>query len=169
MRIKILMVTVTLATGYAWGDCFDDAARWQGVHPGVLRAISIQENKKCDGTVSRNRNGSVDIGCLQINSVHLPELANFSISESDLKNDQCKNIFVGAWIYKQMIQKYGNNWLAVGSYNSQTPRLRDRYAESVKTIFYKYHLDQNFSNEQPNINEVNYINVDLTNNTEILE
>jgi len=118
-------------------DCFDKAAAYQGVNVEILRAIAIQENRRCDATVSKNSNGSVDIGCMQINSIHLQELARLDVFPADLM-DQCKNVFVGAWHYKKKIKKYGNNWIAVGAYHSETPQLRDKYAQDIIAILRKH-------------------------------
>jgi len=139
-NISVLILNL-IFSACAKGDCFDDAASWQGVHPGVLRAISLRENARCDATVHINRNGTVDIGCMQINSIHLPELANYGISARELM-DSCINIFVGAHHYKKMVLKYGNTWKAVGAYHSETPERRDAYAKSVEAIFRRLQTDQ---------------------------
>ena len=136
--ILLLLQALCLPVG---ADCFDDAAAWHGVHAGVLRAIAIQENRRCDASVHRNKNGSVDIGCMQINSVHLPELAPFNITKERLL-DPCINIYVGARHYRKMVLKYGNTWTAVGAYHSQTPKYRDAYARRVEAIFRHYHLQE---------------------------
>lgn len=135
-----------LAYSHAYADCFDDAARWQGVHAGILRAIAIQENRRCDTTIHKNKNGSIDIGCMQINSIHLPELAKYAITKESLLNP-CTNIFVGARLYKKMVVKYGNTWTAVGAYHSETPKYREVYARSVEGIFKHYRLEQ-WSNDR---------------------
>lgn len=114
--------------------CFQQASHYHRVDTGVLRAISIRENRRCDATISQNSNASRDIGCMQINSVHLPELSKHGVYPSDLL-DQCKNIFVGAWHYRKKINKYGNTWQAVGAYHSETPALRDKYAQEVYRIW----------------------------------
>ena len=145
----LLCSVIACLVKVAHADCFDDAAAWQGVHAGVLRAISIRENSRCDATIHINKNGSRDIGCMQINSVHLPELAGFGISAESLK-DRCINIFVGARHYKKMVLKYGNTWIAVGAYHSETPRHRDSYAAAVAAIFRKYRLDRNYPDTQSN-------------------
>lgn len=118
-------------------DCFDVASRYQGVNVNILRAIAIRENRRCDSTIAHNTNGSVDVGCMQINSVHFPELANYGVAPRELM-DQCKNVFVGAWHYKKMVRKYGNTWAAVGAYHSETPALRDKYAQEVQQILRRY-------------------------------
>jgi soluble lytic murein transglycosylase-like protein len=137
MSMKTLSILLLVLVGSipAHADCFDAAASYQGVNAGILRAISIRENRRCDATIHRNENGSEDFGCMQINSVHLRELAGYGIGANDLVQDQCKNIFIGAWHYKKMVKKYGNTWTAVGAYHSETPRLRDQYAREVFSIW----------------------------------
>jgi soluble lytic murein transglycosylase-like protein len=115
-------------------DCFDRAARYQGVRVDVLRAIAMRENAHCDATISRNTNGSADIGCMQINTIHLNELRALGVFPQDLI-DQCKNIYIGAWHYKRMVAKYGDNWIAVGAYNSETIKFRNKYAVEVYKIW----------------------------------
>jgi len=134
----VLLLFFSLCIG-ARADCFDDAAAWQGVHAGILRAIALQENRRCDATIHLNKNGTTDIGCMQINSVHLPDLARFGITGKSLL-DPCTNIFVGARHYKKMVLKYGNTWTAVGAYHSENPQFRDPYARNVATIFTRYGL-----------------------------
>ena len=141
IRLLPFFSLLAVLCAQAYADCFDDAAAWQGVHAGVLRAISIQENRRCDGTISKNRNGSIDIGCMQINSVHLSELRNYAITKETLL-DPCTNIFVGARHYKKMVVKYGNTWRAVGAYHSETPEHRDAYAKAVEAIFRQYRFDE---------------------------
>jgi soluble lytic murein transglycosylase-like protein len=132
---KILIIEICLNL-IVISTCFDRAAVYQGVNANVLRAIATKENRKCDEAISENKDGSIDAGCMQINSVHFKELLYYGITPNDLtENDQCKNIFIGAWHYKKMIRKYGNTWTAVGAYHSQTPHLRDAYAADVYRIW----------------------------------
>jgi len=137
IHVGLFLVGLPL-TSFAY-DCFDSAAAYQGISANVLRAIAIKENSRCDATISRNTNGSVDVGCMQINSIHFKELSAHGVLPNDLL-DQCKNIYVGAWHYKKMIRKYGNTWYAVGAYHSETPGLRDAYAAGVYKIMLRYKL-----------------------------
>jgi soluble lytic murein transglycosylase-like protein len=130
----VLLLITSSATA---ADCFDLASRYQGINSTVLRAIAMMENPRCDARISKNTNGSVDVGCMQINSVHFTELARHGVLPADLL-DQCKNIYVGAWHYKKMVRKYGNTWKAIGAYHSETPHLRDRYAQGVYRILQKH-------------------------------
>ncbi len=138
LACSLATVTATAATTL---ECFQMASRYHHVDTGVLRAISIRENSKCDQTIARNSNNSVDVGCMQINSIHFSELARYGIAPADLTN-QCKNIFVGAWHYRKKINKWGNTWQAVGAYHSETPGLRDQYAAEVYRIWLRYGLNK---------------------------
>ena len=136
MKVMLCVFVMILFIKCSFADCFDTAASYQGIDANILRAISKKENIRCDGAINKNKNGSIDIGCMQINSVHFKELSAHGVSPYHLaEQDQCKNIYVGAWHYKLMIQKYGNTWTAVGAYHSETPNLRDQYAADVYRIW----------------------------------
>jgi len=128
-----LALATSAAPALAHADCFDDAAGFHDVNPWILRAIAAQESGFKPNTVHRNTNGSVDIGEMGTNSVHLPELARYGISQNDLL-DSCKSVFVGAWRLAKMVKKYGNTWEAVGAYHSETPSIRDRYKALIRRI-----------------------------------
>jgi soluble lytic murein transglycosylase-like protein len=114
-------------------DCFDKAGAYQGVNPLVLRAVAWRESKGDAMAINRNANGSIDVGPLQINSIHFPELKNQGIPHRAL-TDPCVNIFVAAWLLKQKMVRYGNTWRAIGAYHSESPHERDAYARSIQEI-----------------------------------
>jgi soluble lytic murein transglycosylase-like protein len=128
------LAVVLVAPAAAVADCYDDAALYHNVNPWILRAIAAQESK-FNPTVQHpmNTDGSLDIGMMGINSVHLTELARHGISANDLR-DECKSVFVAGWRLRKMVDKYGNNWDAVGAYNSKTPSKRDVYKEKIRRI-----------------------------------
>ena len=64
-----------------------------------------------------NRDGSHDVGLMQINSTHFEELQRYGIDERRLITEPCTSIMVGASILSNMIKVYGYNWEAVGAYN----------------------------------------------------
>ncbi|UTY60558.1 lytic transglycosylase domain-containing protein [Massilia sp. erpn] len=137
LRRRALSICLALAAGaapaYAQADCFDEAAQFHQVNPWILRAIAARESRFNPATVSRNSNGTVDIGMTGTNSVHLPELARYGISQGDLL-DGCKASYVAAWRLAKQVRKYGNTWEAVGAYHSETPKYRDRYASLIRQI-----------------------------------
>ncbi|KAK48990.1 lytic transglycosylase [Caballeronia jiangsuensis] len=124
----------SLAPGAARADdCFEQAAAYQGVNPLVLRAVAWRESKGDTAAINRNANGSIDVGQLQINSIHFTDLARQGIPHRALA-DPCVNVFVAAWLLKQKMVKYGNTWRAIGAYHSESPKHRDAYARSIQQI-----------------------------------
>lgn len=117
----------------ASADCFDESAHYHNVNPWILRAIAAQESGFKASAVARNTDGSIDRGMTGINSVHMPELARYGITADDLL-DSCKSIYLAGWHLRNMVNKFGNTWEAVGAYNSKTPSKRDVYKQKIRRI-----------------------------------
>ena len=115
------------ATAHA---CWEEAGLRYGVNPSVLVAIARTESSMNPNAVNRNRDGSYDLGLMQINSRWFPMLRRYGISEQQLRQP-CFSIHVGAWILAQNMQRFGNSWDAVGAYNSPNPSRRTAYAKKV--------------------------------------
>lgn len=130
--IAVYLFTALL-TQTARADCFDDAATYQHVNPMVLRAIAWQESHNHPDATHLNANGSFDYGVMQINSIHLRELARYHINRDTLM-EPCKNVYIAAWHLHGKMEKYGNTWAAIGSYHSETPAERDLYARHIAAI-----------------------------------
>jgi len=113
------------------GDIFEKAARYYGVNPELLHAIARVESNMDPGCVNRNANGTEDIGLMQINSVHLPELAKYGIQREDLFRPEV-NVYIGAWVLARCMRRHGNTWRAVNCYNG---RIEDNpYATKVYRV-----------------------------------
>lgn len=110
--------------------CWEDAALRYGVNAQLLYAIAKTESGLNPSAFNRNKNGSYDIGLMQINSSWLPVLQQYGVSKDQLW-DPCTNIYVGAWILAQNMHRLGNSWQAVGAYNSGKADYRLRYAQKV--------------------------------------
>ncbi len=101
----------------------------------VVRAVAKVEGGKV-GTVSRNKNGSVDLGIMQINSIHLPMLQKkFGVTWRDLAYKPCVNIGIGAWILAREIREAPDFWTGVGNYHSRTPKFHNRYKGLVARAY----------------------------------
>lgn len=111
-------------------NCWLDAAKRYGVSPQVLYAIAQTESGMNPLAVGRNKNGSVDIGLMQINSSWLPKLSQFGIRKIDLW-DACLNIHVGAWVLAGNMRQHGNTWKAIGAYNAKSEEKQLIYAWKV--------------------------------------
>ncbi|MBN3804284.1 transglycosylase SLT domain-containing protein [Paraburkholderia sp. Ac-20336] len=126
--IQIAMLYAIPAITHA--DCIDDAASFQHVNVGLMRAIAQVESGTQTHVINRNSDGTFDIGLMQINSSWLPRLAREGISEQSLF-DPCTNAYVGAWILAENIRQYGPTWSAIGAYNASSPEKRLAYARKV--------------------------------------
>ncbi|MDB5773096.1 MAG: invasion protein [Burkholderia sp.] len=124
-----LIASVALYSAAANG-CWEEAAARHGVNPYLLYAIARTESGMNPAAINRNKNGSYDIGLMQINSSWFPTLRKYGLDEEKLW-DPCTSIHVGAWILAHNMRRMGNSWEAVGAYNAKDPALRIKYAQKV--------------------------------------
>lgn len=104
-----------------WSDnrqpCWDQAARYHGVDPWLLYSIAKVESQFNPSAVNRaNRNGTVDTGLMQINSIHWPRLRQYGIEPTALTN-ACASTYIGAWVLADAQRRYGKTWKAIAAYN----------------------------------------------------
>ncbi len=125
-------VLLSLVSTGAMADCISDAAQYHQVPPIVLRAIAWEESRLNPSALGKNKNGSVDIGLFQINSIHLPTLQKYGINKEHL-GGACVNAYVGAWILAREIHRSGDLWYGVGAYHSKTPVHHRRYTDLIKS------------------------------------
>lgn len=135
---KGLLVILLMGASEARAYCWAEAARRYDVEPELLQAIAaVESGYRAEAMNYANRNGSRDIGLMQINSIHLPRLLKDGITEQRLLDEPCLSIEVGASILAGFIKQFGYNWTAVGAYNAgagpgpQREALRLRYAEKI--------------------------------------
>jgi soluble lytic murein transglycosylase-like protein len=126
----LLLSLIATSPIVANAACFEEAASRYQVPSVLLKAISRVESAGNPHALNRNKDGSFDIGHMQINSRWLPKLSHFGISPDQLW-DPCTNTHVGAWILAQAVRRIGYSWTAVGAYNAGSPEKRDRYARKV--------------------------------------
>ena len=126
-----LSVALVCAAALPVQACWDDAAKRYQLSSALLYAIARTESGLDPQAIGRNRNGSRDIGLMQINSTWLPKLAMHGIHERDLF-EPCTNIHVGAWILADNVSRLGYTWEAVGAYNATNPALRRAYIDKVR-------------------------------------
>ena len=135
MPILRIALTLLCLTGTAQANCWQLAANRYHVDPLLLYAIAQVESGLNPRARNINGDGSQDIGLMQINSRHLPALAQFGITEQHLINQPCTSVMVGAWILAGFIQEKGYGWQAVGAYNAgarpDREARRTRYAMAV--------------------------------------
>ncbi|OPY79683.1 MAG: Transglycosylase SLT domain protein [Syntrophorhabdus sp. PtaU1.Bin058] len=126
----IILCTI-LMPSVLFAFCFEYAGNEYGITPVILESIAKVESNLNPRAVNRNRNGSVDIGLMQINSGWLKTL---QLNQQDLLNDACLNARVGAQILRKCIDRHGLNWEAIGCYNATSRDKRVDYAWKVFRI-----------------------------------
>lgn len=114
--------------------CIMQAAAHYQAHPDLIRAVLKTEGGAV-GKIRWNKNGTFDMGPMQVNSVHLPELARYGITKEMLTNDECLNIHIGTFYVQKNILQGKDFWHGVGSYHSKTPS---------KNITYQYQVWDNY-------------------------
>ena len=127
----LLSAAIAVPAAPAAHACWEDAASRYRVNSTLLYAIARTESGVNPAAIGRNRNGSRDIGLMQINSTWLDTLARHGIHEADLF-DPCTNLHVGAWILAHNFHRHGYTWEAVGAYNATRPALRSAYVSKVR-------------------------------------
>jgi hypothetical protein len=117
-------------------QCVNQSSKSYSLTPVMLKTIIAVEGGKV-GTVSPNSNGSYDLGVMQVNTLHLPDIkSNLGYDWKDLVFDPCKNIQAGSWILSQRLSEVpGKPWLAVGNYHSKTPELRTKYLRKIAEAY----------------------------------
>jgi len=130
----------------AGATCFNEAGEKYQINPLLLKAIAQIESAMNPKALNHNRNGSVDIGLMQINSIHMPRLIKNGITKEKLMTDACTSVMVGAEILAGFIYQFGYTWRAVGSYHAGSAQGRDDVRQLyVIKVSQEY---QRLSNEQ---------------------
>ncbi len=104
----------------------------------IISILDVERGKV--GKVEYNKNGSYDIGPMQINSSWLPTLKRYGITQHELQYNPCTNIKVGAWILSKFIASENDLLKGIGNYNSHTKRYNQAYYQKVRISFTKIHL-----------------------------
>ncbi|MEZ8292798.1 lytic transglycosylase domain-containing protein [Vibrio splendidus] len=116
--------------------CIAHASKHYGVSPLVMKSLTIVEGGKV-GTTSLNSNKTYDLGIMQINTIHLPAIANKfpGVTWREVTYSPCINIGIGAWLLSKRMSETTDFWSGVGNYHSKTPKYRDRYLKKVKAAY----------------------------------
>lgn len=126
--------TGVVAVPPAMRSCFVAAGRHYHIAPTLLEAIARTESHLDPRAFHRNRNGTVDVGLMQINSGWFASLRQEGVLPKALW-DPCMSIWVGARILARNIDQFGYNWKSVGAYNAgsaaATRPQRARYVARV--------------------------------------
>lgn len=114
-------------------NCINQAALEFSV-PAIIIVAVINTEKAWNGAAIKNKNGTDDLGLMQVNTSWLPFLNKVGIDKKQLQYDACINVKVGTWILAKNIAK-NKGWQGVANYNSATPKYNRLYQAKVKYSF----------------------------------
>jgi len=125
--------------------CFLLASQTYAVPPAVLVGIYQVEGGQVGQQVGPNKNGTYDLGPMQINTAWLPELADYWNVDKEtakrwVKDDPCTNVGVAAWILKGHLDETGNLSQAIAHYHSRTPTYGQVYKQKVVSSLNRHGL-----------------------------
>lgn len=112
----------------SYAFCYDEAGSAYLINPYLLQSIAGIESGFASTAIHKNRNGSVDIGLMQVNSAWI-QIAG--LEPRRLLSDPCYNVMTGARILKNCIDRYGYTWEAVGCYNASSHEKRVAYSWKI--------------------------------------
>lgn len=114
--------------------CFVSASHRFNLPPEALLSQAMVEGGKV-GEVASNKNGSFDLGIMQVNTLWLKEASPLKsyLNFTSLANDICTNAHTAAWILSSLVLKTGGDiWKAVGMYhNPSKETLAKKYIQKV--------------------------------------
>lgn len=146
-KIQVFFLLLFFANSFLYAEnvyyeeFFQEAAAQYDVNPEILHAVAETESSFNPNAINcANTNKSCDYGLMQINSIHLPFLAKHGIFKEDLFNPRV-NIFIGAWVLKNCINKYGQDYRALNCYNGRI-RNNSYYARVLNNYYNKQTREQ---------------------------
>lgn len=111
-------------------DCINQAALTYQVPAKMILAVIVTEGGHLHQSHA-NRNGTQDLGPMQINSRWLSKLSPYGYTKTQLLNDPCANVAAGTWILSRELANSRSLWQGVGHYHSHTSLYSERYQLSV--------------------------------------
>jgi soluble lytic murein transglycosylase-like protein len=117
--------------------CVSAAAQASGVPPILVLAILWVEGGHI-GFVHRNRNGTYDLGPMQINTIWLPAMERAGLTPRELIYDGCASVLAGSMILRFYANQTGSLIQATGNYHSRTPGLSAKYLLRISRFLTRY-------------------------------
>lgn len=119
---------------FAFASNYDHLFKEYGEHfgtpPALLKNIAKIESSLNPNCVNKNKNGTVDYGIMQINSVHFQELKKYGINESNIMNPKV-NIMAGAILLKNILKNGELEYDQIGKYHSKTPYFKSLWVQKL--------------------------------------
>jgi Transglycosylase SLT domain len=123
----LLLVFCNAARAQSVDQCIEMAANQYALPALLIAGVAYVESRFNPKALNQShfaRTNSVGIGLMQIDSRHAPMLAQrFGIKEAALQ-DACTNASVGAYLLRELFDRKGFTWDAVGANNAACTQLK---------------------------------------------
>lgn len=116
--------------------CINESAYEYHVPAKLIIAVLNVERGRA-GVAHRNKNGTYDLGPMQINTSWWPRLYSYGITPQQVLYDPCKNVEVGTWILANSITDNKDLLFGIGAYHSRTIFFNRLYTQSVRIVYTK--------------------------------
>ncbi|HRF57805.1 MAG TPA: lytic transglycosylase domain-containing protein [Campylobacterales bacterium] len=133
MRKLFLLSFVFINFIFAFSE-YDESFKEYGEHFGIppllLKNIAKIESSLNPHCINHNKNGTIDYGIMQINTVHFAELQRYGVNERNIMNPKV-NIMAGAILVKKLIDNNQTNYDSIGKYHSKTSRFKSLWVQKL--------------------------------------
>lgn len=117
-------------------SCINQASIAHHVPATLLLAIMKKENGR-NGQAVRNKDGTYDLGVMQVNTRWVKKLSQYGYTSHDLQFNPCKNVMAGSWILANSLADGKNVWAGIGNYHSHTSKYNQSYRASIQNHYKK--------------------------------
>ncbi len=97
MQKWIITILMFYASTTFFKDCFNNAARDYQLDANLLLAIAYRESAFKPNAINYVSPSSYAIGLMQIHSQNFNELARFGITDQQLREESCLNVYTCAY------------------------------------------------------------------------
>lgn len=116
-------------------SCINEAAYEYHIPAKLIISVLNVERGRA-GLAVRNKNGTYDLGPMQINSgAWWPMLYKYDITPREVLYNPCRNVSVGTWILAKAISNGQDLFSGIGNYHSAAPYYNKSYKLKVKTLY----------------------------------
>lgn len=112
-------------------SCAFEVGPRYGVPVNLVIAVAEVEGAR-PHTVKKNSDGSLDVGRMQINSIHFDDLAQYGITPQHLMEPGCYPVELATWMIARHMQGCkADLWTCVARYHSKTPQNNIEYQRKL--------------------------------------
>jgi soluble lytic murein transglycosylase-like protein len=116
------------------GYCISKYSKKSGIPESIYYSIARVESGLNPRAINRNKNGTVDIGLMQVNSA---TARYYGYNPAELF-DVCKNVEVATLKLSDCLNKWGYTLHAIGCYHSENLHYKVRYVKQFLKYYNKY-------------------------------